>query len=63
MKKILLLALIVPLLGVTKKPLEKPFYFEKRPTLEQELQLSRNELKRINSRIDLKLVEFNNNKE
>ena len=63
MKKALLLLFTIPLLGVTKIE-EKPILIVKkspeRPTIEQMVQLKESELGRINSRIKVRLAEFEN---
>lgn len=63
MKKALLLFFVIPLLGVTQieqKPLVKKEVTEKRPTLEQQVQLKENQLGLINSRIQVKIAELEN---
>jgi len=60
MKKILLLLLIIPLLGINKKQESKFYVTDKRPTLEQELQLAKNEFGNVSSRIDEKIANLKN---
>lgn len=62
MKKMLLLLLIIPLFGINKKQESKVYVTDKRPTLEQELQLAKNEFGNVSSRIDVKIVELKNQK-
>jgi len=62
MKKIVLLLLIIPLLGINKKQESKVYVTEKIPTLEQELQLAKNEFGNVSSRIDVKIIELKNKK-
>jgi len=62
MKKILLLLLIIPLLGINKKQESKVYVTEKKPTLKQELQLAKNEFGNVSSRIDVKIIELKNKK-
>jgi len=60
MKKILLLLLIIPLFGINKKQESKFYVTDKRPTLEQELQLAKNEFGNVSSRIDEKIANLKN---
>lgn len=60
MKKILLLLLIIPLFGINKKQESKVYVTDKRPTLEQELQLAKNEFGNVSSRIDEKIANLKN---
>lgn len=60
MKKILLLLLIIPFLGINKKQESKVYVTYKRPTLEQELQLAKNEFGNVSSRIDEKIANLKN---
>ena len=60
MKKIVLLLLIIPLLGINKKQESKVYATDKRPTLEQELQLAKNEFGNVSSRIDEKIANLKN---
>lgn len=52
-----MILLMFPTLGVTERV--TVINIERRPTLTQELQLLKNELGRVNDRIDEKLAEFN----
>ncbi len=61
MKKILLLLLIIPLLGVNKKVnYTKPYIHDKRPTLIQEYQMAKNRFEVASSRVEVKIVELKN---
>lgn len=59
MKKIFLL-LLFPLLGVNKKADTVRYVPVKRPTLEQQLQLSKNRLEVSNSQFYVELAELKN---
>lgn len=59
MKKTLLI-LLFPLLGVTKKADTVQYVTVKRPTLEQQLQLSKNRLEVSNSQFYVELAELKN---
>lgn len=55
MKKIVLLILLFPLLGICPKPKTINYIPDPRPTLSQQLQLAKNELRQVQSRIDVKI--------
>jgi hypothetical protein len=66
MKKVFFLIVMFSLLSIDTmpridyKPKERIIYTTIRPTLEQKIQLKRNELIRVNSKIEVSLAEIKN---
>lgn len=62
MKKMLLLLLIIPLLGVVnkKEKISKTYVHQEIPTIEQEFQMAKNRFEVASSRVEVKIVEIKN---